>query len=74
MIYMFLSNNPSSGDINSSNLPCFLTLHFEHTFWRLKVPSHREGSFEYPQHMLRSRNNEIIFTLFNRFTDPYLDF
>ena len=21
--YMFLSNNPSSGDINSSNLPCF---------------------------------------------------
>ena len=24
MIYMFLSNNPSSGDINSSNLPCFI--------------------------------------------------
>ena len=24
MIYMFLSNNPLSGDINSSNLPCFL--------------------------------------------------
>ena len=23
MIYMFLSNNPSSGDINSSNLPCW---------------------------------------------------
>ena len=23
VIYMFLSNNPSSGDINSSNLPCF---------------------------------------------------
>ena len=23
MIYMFLSNNPLSGDINSSNLPCF---------------------------------------------------
>ena len=23
MIYMFLSNNPSLGDINSSNLPCF---------------------------------------------------
>ena len=22
MIYMFLSNNPSSGDINLSNLPC----------------------------------------------------
>ena len=22
MIYMFLSNNPSSGDINSSYLPC----------------------------------------------------
>ena len=26
MIYMFLSNNPSSGDINSSNLPCFIQL------------------------------------------------
>ena len=24
VIYMFLSNNPSSGDINLSNLPCFL--------------------------------------------------
>ena len=23
MIYMFLSNNPSMGDINSSNLSCF---------------------------------------------------
>ena len=23
MIYMFLSNNPSSGDINLSNLSCF---------------------------------------------------
>ena len=23
MIYMFLSNNPSSGDINSSNLSCY---------------------------------------------------
>ena len=28
MIYMFLSNNPSSGDINSSNLSCF-TLHVQ---------------------------------------------
>ena len=24
MIYMFLSNNPSSGDINSSNLSCLV--------------------------------------------------
>ena len=23
MIYMFFLNNPLSGDINSSNLPCF---------------------------------------------------
>ena len=30
MIYMFLSNNPSSGDINSSNLPCFYS-HFPHS-------------------------------------------
>ena len=26
MIYMFLSNNPSSGDINSSNLPCYIPI------------------------------------------------
>ena len=26
MIYMFFSNNPSSGDINSSNLSCFSLL------------------------------------------------
>ena len=28
MIYMFLSNNPSSGDINSSNLSCFYFFFF----------------------------------------------
>ena len=28
MIYIFLSNNPSSGDINSSNLSCFFCLVF----------------------------------------------
>ena len=27
MIYMFLSNSPSSGDINSSNLSCFPSKH-----------------------------------------------
>ena len=32
MIYMFLSNNPSSGDINSSNLPCFV-------YFYLKMPN-----------------------------------
>ena len=26
MIYMFLSNKPLSGDINSSNLPCFIRI------------------------------------------------
>ena len=28
VIYMFISNNPSSGDINSSNLPCFVKAKF----------------------------------------------
>ena len=27
MIYMFFSNNPSSGDINSSNLPCYFKMY-----------------------------------------------
>ena len=30
MIYMFLSNNPSSGDINSSNLSCLFIFLFRH--------------------------------------------
>ena len=30
MIYMFLSNNPSSGDINLSNLPCFQLISMIH--------------------------------------------
>ena len=32
MIYMFLLNNPSSGDINLSNLPC---LNYESQIWRV---------------------------------------
>ena len=35
MIYMFLSNNPSSGDINLSNLSC-LSLRM-HTKFCLKI-------------------------------------
>ena len=27
--YMFLSNNPSSGDINSSNLPCLYSVYLK---------------------------------------------
>ena len=51
MIYMFLSNNPSSGDINSSNLPCFYlqiwNFSFENwekrwMFWIGKDPGDRE--------------------------------
>ena len=64
MIYMFLSNNPSSGDINSSNLPCcslnciYLVTHqFLNLFWVLK----RDGSLEYPQHMFWFRNKKFFF-------------
>ena len=32
VIYMFLSNNPSSGDINSSNLSCFFFI-WPYVFW-----------------------------------------
>ena len=43
-------------------------------FWVLKEPSHREGSFEYPQHMYWMRNiavpgchlhRSLCFTMFN---------
>ena len=33
MIYMFLSNNPSSGDINSSNLSCLLPVLYDITLY-----------------------------------------
>ena len=44
MIYMFLSNNPSSGDINSSNLPCYLRGAGEqaHSFGDLGSPAKKQ--------------------------------
>ena len=41
MIYMFLSNNPSSGDINSSNLPCFPRLFIN------KKANSKDNEFEF---------------------------
>ena len=39
MIYMFLSNNPSSGDINSSNLSClYIVWLFKHYRALLLIP------------------------------------
>ena len=35
MIYMFLSNNPSSGDINSLNLPCLSCFKFHAVLFNL---------------------------------------
>ena len=46
MIYMFLSNDPSSGDINSSNLPCCsmfcYTLRFVHSSIAIILMGKRE--------------------------------
>ena len=49
MIYMFLSNNPSSGDINSSNLSCLfchvlLTWYFSHMREAVFINSHIQVS------------------------------
>ena len=41
MIYMFLSNNPSSGDINSSNLSCLIIIkEFSNQFWDSYLSTH----------------------------------
>ena len=48
MIYMFLSNNPSSGDINSSNLSCFsyyAITNFAPVFPRKAKIKHKQGHF-----------------------------
>ena len=41
----------------------FLATHLNVCFWFSKEPSHRGGSFEYPQHMFSSRNKKIDFQL-----------
>ena len=39
----------------------FLRIRLNMCFGCLKEPSHRDGSFEYPQHMFWWRNKETIF-------------
>ena len=41
----------------------FLPIIFSICFGCSKEPSHRDGSFEYPQHMLWLRNKKLIFLL-----------
>ena len=45
------------------NVNIFLAVIFSICFGCLKEPSHRDGSFEYPQHMIWLRNKKIIFLL-----------
>ena len=40
----------------------FLSIRFNMCFGCLKEQSHRDGSFEYPQHMFWLRNNKMIFS------------
>ena len=37
----------------------FLSINFDMCFGCSKEPSHRDGSFEYPQHMFWLRNKKI---------------
>ena len=45
------------------NCDYFLIHQFEHVFWCTKEPSHRDGSYEYPQHMFWLRNKKNNFQL-----------
>ena len=40
-----------------------LSISLNMCFGCLKEPSHRDSSFEYPQHMFRQRKKKIIFQL-----------
>ena len=59
MIYMFLSNNPSSGDINSSNLSCSSKSLFTLTFDRYYVghPISSDNGLIYQKLLLKSEFN-----------------
>ena len=47
--------------IERKNVDIFLTISRNVFFGCSKEPSHRDGSFEYPQHMFPLRNKKINF-------------
>ena len=52
VIYMFLSNNPSSGDVNSANLSCLTWSDwFDHVNWRHQ---------EWPDHMRQIKCDPVV--------------
>ena len=54
------------GPVKKNNLRkiavIFSSISLNMCFGCSKEPSHRDGSFEYPQHMFRLRNKKIIFS------------
>ena len=48
--------------VKQKNCDYFLIHQFNMCFGCSKEPSHRDGSFEYPQHMFWLRNKKIIFS------------
>ena len=57
----------SKGQLSKNNLRkiviIFLTISLNMCFGCSKEPSHRDGSFEYPQHIFWLRNKKIKFSL-----------
>ena len=49
----------------------FLTIRLNMCFGCSKEPSHRDGSFEYPQHMFWLRNKKNNFQLCTLILGPY---
>ena len=54
------------GQLGKNNLRkiaiIFLSINLNMYFWCSKEPSHRDSSFEYPQHMFWLRNKKIVFS------------
>ena len=70
---MFLSNNPSSGDINSSNLPCenlFFTILPGHILYMGCSFGHSYGKTYKAQLSSKSRRKEAVFHLNIRLNAP----
>ena len=63
--------------VKQNNLPkigiIFLSISLNMCFGCSKEPSHRDGSFEYPQHMFWLRNKKINFHLRTIIWGPALD-
>ena len=70
LTFSFITIGTVKKNFERKNCDYFLTYQFKHVSWVLKELSHRDSSFEYPQHMLWLRIKKINFLLGTLITGP----